>query len=599
MKYRLTEKIGSGGMAEVFRATGVGPDGFERPFVIKRIHPRLSEAPEFVRMFVHEAKISARLIHPNIVQVFELAYQDGAHYMIMEPVEGMDMGWLLKRRRERPHESLSPAFVAEVGRQVCRGLDYAHTLTTVEGEPLRIVHRDVTPPNIMVAWNGTVKVLDFGIARAAEAIRPSLTDPGMVKGKMSYVAPELLEGKTADARSDLFSLGAVMHELLTGRQLFSGQNDLETLNQVKEKQIPPPSAFNPGVKPALDGVVLRALSRDPDKRYASAGEMGDELEELSLRKNYSQRVLGDKARDLAQEEGETAAAGTIARAVAPAAAAAAEAPGCGAADCRSRGLVDDRRRVAPACETAGSARGGDWRAGAAAIGGAVGRGRGAVCGGGRPLRRGAPRLGRRAHGSGNAAASLPTRRDRAGGARFGPAGCDRGRRQRRATPGRDAAAAEPAARTDDDGGRASQVRLRPAAVQGHPAPGQGRRGAAGGAPAAGAADATQGGQGEAREQAAAPAVGSSTGSRPHRAASGGDPVGRKVSTPTAFGRARGSAPPRRAHRDPAPPRRDDPDEPALTVTGAVGCPGKPSPSSARRTARRRTHRRPRLRGSAG
>ena len=144
---------------------------------------------------------------------------------------------------------------------------------------------------------------------------------------MSYVAPELLEGKTADARSDLFSLGAVMHELLTGRQLFSGQNDLETLNQVKEKQIPPPSAFNPGVKPALDGVVLRALSRDPDKRYASAGEMGDELEELALRKNYSPRVLGEKARELAQEEGETAAAGTIARAIAPAAAAAAEAPG--------------------------------------------------------------------------------------------------------------------------------------------------------------------------------------------------------------------------------------------------------------------------------
>jgi len=346
MKYRLTEKIGSGGMAEVFRATGVGPDGFERPFVIKRIHPRLSEAPEFVRMFVHEAKISARLIHPNIVQVFELAYHEGAHYMVMEPVEGMDMGWLLKRRRERPHESLSPAFVAEVGRQVCRGLEFAHTLTSSEGEPLRIVHRDVTPPNIMVAWNGTVKVLDFGIARAAEAIRPSLTDPGMVKGKMSYVAPELLEGKTADARSDLFSLGAVMHELLTGRQLFAGQNDLETLNQVKEKVIPPPSAFNPGVKPALDGVVLRALSRDPDKRYATAGEMGDELEELALRKNYSPRVLGEKARELAQEEGETAAAGTIARAVAPAVAAAAAVPGqvpeaIGRED--SSAIVDDSR----------------------------------------------------------------------------------------------------------------------------------------------------------------------------------------------------------------------------------------------------------------
>jgi serine/threonine protein kinase len=319
MKYRLTEKIGSGGMAEVFRATGEGPDGFERPFVIKRIHPRLSEAPEFVRMFVHEAKICARLIHPNIVQVFELAYQDGAHYMVMEPVEGMDMGWLLKRRRERPHESLSPAFVAEVGRQVCRGLEFAHTLTSADGEPLKIVHRDVTPPNIMVAWNGAVKILDFGIARAAEAIRPSLTDPGMVKGKMSYVAPELLEGKTADARSDLFSLGVVLHELLTGKQLFAGQNDLETLNQVKGMAIPRPSAHNPGVKPALDGVVMKALARDPDKRYGSAGEMGDELEALALRKNFSARALAKKARELAQEEGETAAMGTIAHQVAPAA----------------------------------------------------------------------------------------------------------------------------------------------------------------------------------------------------------------------------------------------------------------------------------------
>ena len=551
MKYRLTEKIGSGGMAEVFRATGVGPDGFERPFVIKRIHPRLSEAPEFVRMFVHEAKISARLIHPNIVQVFELAYQDGAHYMVMEPVEGMDMGWLLKRRRERPHESLSPAFVAEVGRQVCRGLDFAHTLTTAEGEPLRIVHRDVTPPNIMVAWNGTVKVLDFGIARAAEAIRPSLTDPGMVKGKMSYVAPELLEGKTADARSDLFSLGAVMHELLTGRQLFAGQNDLETLNQVKEKPIPPPSALNPGVKPALDGVVLRALSRDPDKRYASAGEMGDELEELALRKNYSPRVLGEKARELAQEEGETAAAGTIARAVP---AAERRCAGTGSGVRRSRRLVDDRGRIARAVQAGGPARGsgrpartlprrsaGLWVAVAVlclASGGLFGRGD--------------PQPGRRDHGGRDAAAARAcARRDRAGGARFGAAGCDRGRRQRRAAPGRDAVAAEPAARTDDDGPRPAQGRLRPAAVQGHPTPGQGRRRTAGAAGAASAGDAAQGGEGAAREQAAGPASAvRHAGSGPHRAA-------------TAFGGPRGPAPPRRTDPGSAAPGRDHSDQPAL------------------------------------
>ena len=229
MKYRLTEKIGSGGMAEVFRAVGEGPAAFERPFVVKRIHPRLSGQPEFVRMFVDEANISARLIHPNIVQVFEFAFQDGGYYLVMEPVEGIDMAWLLRRRMERPSEQLSPAFVAEVGRQVCRGLDFAHTLTDADGKPLGIVHRDVTPPNIMVSWNGVVKILDFGLARAAEALRVHQSDAGMVRGKMSYIAPELLDGARADARSDLFSLGVVLHELLSGQRLFVGDNDYETL----------------------------------------------------------------------------------------------------------------------------------------------------------------------------------------------------------------------------------------------------------------------------------------------------------------------------------------------------------------------------------
>ena len=217
MKYRLTEKIGSGGMAEVFRAVGEGPAAFGRPFVVKRIHPRLSGQPEFVRMFVDEANISARLIHPNIVQVFEFAFQDGGYYLVMEPVDGIDMAWLLRRRIERPSEQLSPSFVAEVGRQVCRGLEFAHTLADFDGKPLDIVHRDVTPPNIMVSWNGVVKLLDFGLARAAEALRLHQSDAGMVRGKMSYLAPELLEGARADARADVFSLGVVLHELLSGQ----------------------------------------------------------------------------------------------------------------------------------------------------------------------------------------------------------------------------------------------------------------------------------------------------------------------------------------------------------------------------------------------
>ena len=302
MKYRLTEKIGSGGMAEVFRAVGEGPAAFERPFVVKRIHPRLSGKPEFVRMFVDEANISARLIHPNIVQVFEFASQDGSYYLVMEPVEGIDMAWLLRRRIDKPSEHLSPAFVAEVGRQVCRGLEFAHTLAAADGTPLGIVHRDVTPPNIMVSWNGDVKILDFGLARAAQALRVHQSDSGMVQGKISYLAPELLDGATADPRSDVFSLGVVLHELLAGERLFVGESDFDTLKLVQTMTIPRPSKRNHGVKPALDGIVMRALERDPARRYQSAGEMGDELEALVLRKQFSTRALARKARELADKE---------------------------------------------------------------------------------------------------------------------------------------------------------------------------------------------------------------------------------------------------------------------------------------------------------
>jgi serine/threonine-protein kinase len=308
MKYRLTEKIGSGGMAEVFRAVGEGPAAFGRPFVVKRIHPRLSGKAEFVRMFVDEANISARLLHPNIVQVFEFAFQDGGYYLVMEPVDGLDMAWVLRRRIEKPNEQLSPSFVAEVGRQVCRGLDFAHTLADADGTPLGIVHRDVTPPNIMVSWNGVVKILDFGLARAAEALRLHQSDAGMIRGKMSYLAPELLDGKTADPRCDVFSLGVVLHELLSGQRLFVGDTDLDTLKLVQSMPIPRPSKINSAVKPALDNVVMRALERDPDKRYKSAGEMGDDLEELVMRKGYMSSELARKARELAELESPAAKA---------------------------------------------------------------------------------------------------------------------------------------------------------------------------------------------------------------------------------------------------------------------------------------------------
>jgi serine/threonine-protein kinase len=297
MKYRLTERIGSGGMAEVFRAIGEGPEGFERPFVIKRIHPHLSHTPEFVRMFVDEAKISARILHPNVVQVFEFGFHDESYYIVMEPVDGVDMARLL-RRLEQQDEVAPPTFVAELGRQVCRGLDFAHTLTGADGNPLGIVHRDVTPPNIMAGWNGTVKILDFGLARAAQELRTNLTEAGTLKGKMSYVAPEQLEGQPADGRSDVFSLGVVLHELLSGRRLFVGENDLETLRMVKEMPVPRPSLRNADVKPALEAAVMRALARDPNQRFRSAAEMADALDSVVLRKRYSTQAFARDTRVL-------------------------------------------------------------------------------------------------------------------------------------------------------------------------------------------------------------------------------------------------------------------------------------------------------------
>ena len=305
MKYRLTQKIGSGGMAEVFRATGEGPEGFERTFVVKRILPRLTDAPEFVGMFVDEAKISARLLHPNIVQVFEFAYQDGGYYIVMEPVDGVDMGYLL-RKLERRGAVAPAAFVAEVGRQACRGLGFAHGLCSPDGKPYGIVHRDVTPPNIMVAWNGAVKILDFGIARAVQELRTSQTEAGIVKGKMSYIAPEMLQGQPADARSDLFSLGVVLHELLSGRRLFAGETDLETLKLVSEMPVPRPSARNAEVKPPFDEVIMRALARDPAKRYQSADEMSQDLERLVLRKRYAASSFVKQVRALLPEAETTA-----------------------------------------------------------------------------------------------------------------------------------------------------------------------------------------------------------------------------------------------------------------------------------------------------
>jgi serine/threonine-protein kinase len=276
MRYRLIERIGSGGMAEVFRAVAEGPHGFERTAVVKRILPSLARLPDFVRMFVDEAKISARLCHPNIAQLYEFAEQDGTLLLAMEMVAGRDLGAVLSRLSARGR-AVPPLVAAEIARQCCLALDYAHHLTDTDGTSLGIVHRDVTPSNVMISWDGMVKLLDFGIARAAREVRSTATAVGMVKGKTAYVAPEQISGATADARVDLFALGAVLHEALSGTRLFAAESDFATLRNIMELPIAPPSLTRPDVDPVLDRIVLRALERNPEQRFASAREMGAEL----------------------------------------------------------------------------------------------------------------------------------------------------------------------------------------------------------------------------------------------------------------------------------------------------------------------------------
>jgi serine/threonine-protein kinase len=297
VRYSVREKLGTGGMAEVFLAVASGPGGFERSAVLKRIRPDLVHSAMYVKMFLDEAKLSARLVHPNIVQVYEFGRADECLFLALEHVPGRDLAWMMSRL---PHRAVvpTPAVAAEIARQCCLALDYAHNLVDEKGVPLEIVHRDVTPSNIMVGFDGTVKLLDFGVAHATPEIHAAQTDAGVIKGKLSYVAPEQLQGRPVDRRSDLFSLGVVLHELLSWRRLFHAPSDHETVRMVLEAPIAPPSQRNRTVPAALDKIVLRALARDPAQRYASAGEMVEDLERYLLRAHHPpsemRRVLRER-----------------------------------------------------------------------------------------------------------------------------------------------------------------------------------------------------------------------------------------------------------------------------------------------------------------
>jgi serine/threonine protein kinase len=333
-RYLLLDRIGAGGMAEVFRAIVPGAEGFRRTFVVKRILAERVQTPGFVEMFVQEARICALLNHPGIVQVFDFGTVDGNYFLAMEYLRGRDLQALRRKLRDAGRPCPLPV-AAYIAHQVALSLGYAHALRDADGKPLHVVHRDVSPSNIMCLRAGGVKLLDFGVAKALGDGLSENTADGKLKGKLSYVSPEQLRGEGVDGRSDLFALGIVLWELLTGQRLFRGQNEVETLHNVMEMRIAPPSSVRPDVPSALDFVVMRALERDPATRYATGEAMAEELEDVLAGSRYQARMLPALLHELFGE-GLGASHGALPAVPPELLASFSSEPGTGAAAARSR-----------------------------------------------------------------------------------------------------------------------------------------------------------------------------------------------------------------------------------------------------------------------
>jgi eukaryotic-like serine/threonine-protein kinase len=275
-KFQLLKKLATGGMAQIYLARHAGIEGFERLCVVKRILPHLAENRDFVQMFLDEAKIAARLNHPNIVQIYDLGALDESYFIAMEFIHGEDLRRIWKRA-DRTGRELPIAFVLRVIADACAGLDYAHKKNSESGRPLNIVHRDISPQNVLVSFEGAVKVVDFGIAKAADKMTE--TRSGVLKGKYSYMSPEQAAGRRdVDARTDIFALGVLLYELLTGTRLFKRGSDMATLRAVTECVVAPPSAVNTRVPQDLDPIVMKALARTPAERFQHAVELQLALE---------------------------------------------------------------------------------------------------------------------------------------------------------------------------------------------------------------------------------------------------------------------------------------------------------------------------------
>jgi hypothetical protein len=290
-KYLLLDRISVGGMAEVFKAKSYGVEGFEKVIAIKRILPTMGEDRDFIKMFIDEAKIAGQLAHANICQIFELGRIDGAHFIAMEYIWGKDLLQIQNRFRKRK-QVMPVAMACHVIAKICEGLDYAHRKRDPMGRSLEIVHRDCSPQNVLCSYEGEVKLIDFGIAKAAS--RSSQTMAGVLKGKFGYMSPEQVRGLPLDRRSDIFALGTVLYESLTGERLFQGESDFSTLEKVRNVDILPPSHLNRNIPIEVEQIVMRALERDPDDRYQWCNELHADLQRylMSQEQVFTAKNLG-------------------------------------------------------------------------------------------------------------------------------------------------------------------------------------------------------------------------------------------------------------------------------------------------------------------
>jgi len=301
-RYRVVDEIGVGGMASVHLARADGPGGFQKWVAIKRIHRHLAEDDQFIRMFLDEARIAARISHPNVAQVFDLGKHRDTYWIAMEYLHGEPLREIMRVVEEAGAPPMGAQLAAKVIADSADGLHAAHELRDKDGKLLNLVHRDVTPHNLFLTYDGAVKVVDFGIAKVTG--RLSTTRAGTLKGKLAYMSPEQVHGVAIDRRTDIFALGVVLWELTTGRRLFRMDSDLETLERVQACVVPPPSSIIENYPVELESIVMRALAKDPNKRFPTARDMSRALQQYVMRSgafigpeeigSYVKQVLTDR-----------------------------------------------------------------------------------------------------------------------------------------------------------------------------------------------------------------------------------------------------------------------------------------------------------------